>query len=107
MNMDSGATIQVCSRELPEQHWRWPMRSFPRQRTRADGVCFSTCLPASAPSSGGVESLITRPVLTSHAGMSPEDRERVGVTDDLVRVSVGIEDADDLIADFAQALDKV
>ena len=64
-------------------------------------------LPASAPSLGGVETLITRPALTSHAGMSPADRARVGVTDDLVRVSVGIEDPDDLIADFAQALDKV
>jgi cystathionine beta-lyase/cystathionine gamma-synthase len=64
-------------------------------------------LPAVAPSLGGVESLITRPAITSHAGMSPADREKIGVTDDLVRLSCGIEHPDDLIADFAQALDKV
>jgi cystathionine gamma-synthase/cystathionine gamma-lyase/cystathionine beta-lyase len=64
-------------------------------------------IPYVAPSLGGVESLITRPVATSHAGMSPEDRERAGVTDDLVRVSVGIEAADDLIEDFRQALERL
>lgn len=64
-------------------------------------------LPTVAPSLGGVESLVTRPAITSHAGMSREDRERVGVTDDLIRFSCGIEHADDLVADLAQALDKV
>jgi cystathionine gamma-synthase/cystathionine gamma-lyase/cystathionine beta-lyase len=64
-------------------------------------------LPYSAPSLGGVESLITRPAITSHAGMRPEDRERLGITDDLVRVSCGIEGAQDLIADFDQALAKI
>jgi cystathionine beta-lyase/cystathionine gamma-synthase len=61
-------------------------------------------LPFVAPSLGGVETLATRPALTSHAGMKAEDRERIGVTDDLVRVSCGIEGADDLVADFEQAL---
>lgn len=64
-------------------------------------------LPAVAPSLGGVETLITRPAVTSHAGMSAEDRAAAGITDDLIRLSVGIEDAGDLLADFAQALDKV
>jgi cystathionine beta-lyase/cystathionine gamma-synthase len=64
-------------------------------------------LPFSAPSLGGVETLITRPVITSHAGMRPEDRERIGITDDLIRVSCGIEGTQDLIADFDQALAKV
>lgn len=64
-------------------------------------------LPAVAPSLGGVESLITRPVATSHVGMRPEDRVRVGITDDLVRLSCGIEHPDDLLADLTQALDKV
>jgi cystathionine beta-lyase/cystathionine gamma-synthase len=64
-------------------------------------------LPAVAPSLGGVETLITRPAATSHAGMTPEDRAAAGITDDLIRLSVGIEDAEDLIADFAQALDKI
>lgn len=62
-------------------------------------------IPYVAPSLGGVETLVTRPAATSHAGMSPEDRARSGITDDLVRVSVGIEDSEDLIADFRQALD--
>ncbi|MBI4815640.1 MAG: aminotransferase class I/II-fold pyridoxal phosphate-dependent enzyme [Deltaproteobacteria bacterium] len=61
-------------------------------------------LPLIAPSLGGVETLLTRPVTTSHAGMTPEARGRAGVTDDLIRVSVGLEDPDDLIADFFQAL---
>ena len=63
-------------------------------------------IPYSAPSLGSVESLITRPATTSHAGMSEADRERLGITDDLIRVSCGIEGTDDLIADFDQALSK-
>jgi cystathionine beta-lyase/cystathionine gamma-synthase len=62
-------------------------------------------IPTVAPSLGGVESLVTVPAQTSHAGMSPAERERVGVTDDLVRVSCGIEGTDDLLADFAHALE--
>ncbi len=61
-------------------------------------------LPVIAPSLGGVETLLTRPAATSHAGMSPEDRQKIGVTDSLVRVSVGIEATEDLLADFDQAL---
>jgi cystathionine beta-lyase/cystathionine gamma-synthase len=64
-------------------------------------------LPYPAPSLGGVESLITRPAVTSHAGMRREDRERLGITDDLIRVSCGIEGTQDLIADFDQALAKI
>jgi cystathionine gamma-synthase/cystathionine gamma-lyase/cystathionine beta-lyase len=73
----------------------------------AAGLLDAVRLPYVAPSLGGVESLITRPATTSHAGMSPADRDRLGITSDLIRVSAGIEDSDDLIADFAQALDKV
>ncbi len=57
-----------------------------------------------APSLGGVETLITRPVQTSHSGMTPEQRMAAGISDKLVRVAVGIEDGDDLCADFEQAL---
>jgi cystathionine gamma-synthase/cystathionine gamma-lyase/cystathionine beta-lyase len=64
-------------------------------------------IPYSAPSLGGVESLITIPAITSHAGMRPEDRERLGITDDLIRVSCGIEGTQDLIADFGRALAKI
>ena len=72
----------------------------------AQALVDAVALPYSAPSLGGVESLITRPAVTSHAGMSPADRERLGITADLVRVSSGIEGTQDLIDDFAQALDK-
>jgi len=71
------------------------------------GVLDALRLPAVAVSLGGVESLVTRPAVTSHAGMDPADRARLGITDDLIRLSVGIEDAEDLIADFAAALEKV
>ena len=64
-------------------------------------------IPYHAPSLGGVETLITQPALSSHAGMKREDRERLGVTDDLLRVSCGIESAEDLVDDFRQALDRV
>jgi cystathionine beta-lyase/cystathionine gamma-synthase len=64
-------------------------------------------VPYVAPSLGGVETLMTLPAQTSHKGMSAQDRERVGITDDLIRLSVGIEDANDLVRDFERALDKV
>jgi cystathionine gamma-synthase len=57
-----------------------------------------------APSLGGVESLVTIPILTSHAMISPEHRGKMGVTEQLIRLSVGIENADDLIADLQNAL---
>ncbi len=72
----------------------------------AERLIASLELPCFAPSLGGVETLITRPAISSHAGMSRADRERLGITDDLVRVSVGIESAEDLIDDFRQALDR-
>ncbi len=58
-----------------------------------------------AVSLGGVESLIEIPAVMTHKTVAPEVRARIGVADDLVRLSVGIEDGDDLIADLAQALD--
>ena len=60
-------------------------------------------LPISAPSLGGVETLITRPATTSHSGMSREDRRRPGISDRLIRLSVGVEATEDLIDDFSQA----
>lgn len=61
-------------------------------------------LPIVAPSLGGVESLLTRPATTSHSGMSREDRNRLGITDSLVRMSVGIEATEEIIEDLDQAL---
>ncbi len=61
-------------------------------------------IPLHAASLGGVETLVVRPSRSSHLGQSPEERERLRITDDLIRVSVGIENADELIADFERAL---
>ncbi len=60
-----------------------------------------------ATSLGGVESLVSIPVLTSHAMISADLREKMGVTEQMVRLSVGIENADDLIADLEHALEAV
>jgi cystathionine gamma-synthase/cystathionine gamma-lyase/cystathionine beta-lyase len=72
----------------------------------ADRMMSALELPAVAPSLGGVESLVTRPSTTSHSGMSAEDRAKLGISDDLVRISCGIENPLDLIDDFRQALAK-
>jgi cystathionine beta-lyase/cystathionine gamma-synthase len=60
---------------------------------------------AAAPSLGGVESIASYPVKMSHINMPIPERERMGITDNLVRISVGLESANDLIADFDQALE--
>jgi cystathionine beta-lyase/cystathionine gamma-synthase len=57
-----------------------------------------------AASLGGVESLVSEPRYSSHAGLSSEERTRIGIPDGFLRLSVGIEDADDIIADLEQAL---
>ena len=56
---------------------------------------------------GQVESLVTHPVTMTHAAVDEAERARVGITDGLVRLSVGLEHQDDLIEDLATALDKV
>lgn len=61
-------------------------------------------LPIIAPSLGGVETLLTRPATTSHSGMAPADRRRLGITDSLIRASIGIEATEEIIDDFEQAL---
>ncbi len=57
-----------------------------------------------AASLGGVESLVTQPITTTHHGMLPEERSRRGIPDGMVRLSIGLEDTKDLIADLEQAL---
>ena len=64
------------------------------------GVTIPTC----APSLGGVDTLIVMPARTSHAGMSAEDRARIGISDGLIRLSVGLESTEDLIEDLDRAL---
>ncbi len=71
---------------------------------RAERFIKAMTLPLNAPSLGGVESLITRPAATSHAGMSAQEREGAGISDRLIRLSVGLEATDDLIEDLTRAL---
>ena len=67
----------------------------------------SVRLMALAESLGGVETLISHPATMTHAAVPAERRQQIGITDDLVRVSVGIEDIEDLKSDLAQALERV
>ncbi|HEX5446774.1 MAG TPA: aminotransferase class I/II-fold pyridoxal phosphate-dependent enzyme [Pirellulales bacterium] len=62
-------------------------------------------IPRIGPSLGGVESLIEQPLVMSYYECTPEDRQRFGIPDNMVRLACGIENAEDLIADLAQALD--
>ena len=77
--------------------------SLERARTVLNGVR----LMALAESLGGVETLISHPATMTHASVPPERRQALGITDDLIRVSVGIEDVEDLRDDLAQALDRL
>lgn len=75
---------------------------------REVGAFVDACrIPRIAPSLGGVESLIEQPALMSYFEQPREAREALGITDDLVRYTVGIEDTEDLIADVMQALDAM
>lgn len=69
-------------------------------------VCFSSLkLIALAESLGGVESLVCHPATMTHASIPKEIREKVGITDNLIRLSIGIEHIDDLLADLNQAIE--
>ncbi|KAG5954042.1 cystathionine gamma-lyase cys3 [Claviceps humidiphila] len=72
----------------------------------ADRFCQFTSHFTLAESLGGIESLVELPASMTHAGIPREQREAVGIYDDLVRLSCGIEDADDLAADVLQALER-
>lgn len=67
----------------------------------------STRLFALAESLGGVESLIELPALMTHASVPAEERKKIGLSDSLIRLSVGIENADDLIEDLENAFEKI
>jgi len=85
------------------------MVSFEVEGTGEDArrVSESMRLFTLAPSLGGVESLVSIPVLTSHAMIPAAERAKMGVTEQMIRLSVGIENADDLIADLERALEAV
>ena len=71
---------------------------------RAAHVLASVRLCTTGESLGGVETLISHPATMTHASVPEQERNRLGITEGLVRISVGIEDAADLIADLDQAL---
>ncbi|MDE3179961.1 MAG: cystathionine gamma-synthase [Acidobacteriota bacterium] len=73
----------------------------------ARAVLKSVRLCSLAESLGGVETLISHPATMTHASVPPEERARLGITDGLVRISVGIEDVADILADLEQALAKI
>jgi cystathionine beta-lyase/cystathionine gamma-synthase len=72
--------------------------------SRADEFTGKLHIPIVAPSLGGVHTLITRPATTSHAGLPRAERLRLGISDGLLRLSVGIEATEDLLEDLEQAL---
>ncbi len=63
-------------------------------------------LPRIGPSLGGVESLIEQPLVMSYYNLSPEERRKFGIPDNMIRLSCGVENTEDLLADLAQALEK-
>lgn len=73
-------------------------------RQAADAILARFELPMVAPSLGGTETLVIRPASSSHAALGPEGRKKMGIEEGLIRVSVGLEDVEDLLADFEQAL---
>jgi cystathionine beta-lyase/cystathionine gamma-synthase len=77
--------------------------SLERARTLLERVSLASL----AESLGGVETLISHPASMTHASVPLERRQAIGITDDMVRLSVGVEDIEDLIEDFTQALDAV
>ncbi|MEW5975718.1 MAG: aminotransferase class I/II-fold pyridoxal phosphate-dependent enzyme [Acidobacteriota bacterium] len=70
----------------------------------ADRFLTAVKLPVIAPSLGSVETLATRPSLTSHAGLTAQQRREIGISDQLIRISVGIEAIEELVEDFDEAL---
>ncbi|HTU81942.1 MAG TPA: PLP-dependent aspartate aminotransferase family protein [Candidatus Acidoferrales bacterium] len=72
---------------------------------RARAIATSTRVFALAVSLGGVESLVCNPATMTHGSLTPEQRADLGIADDLLRLSVGVEDVDDLLADIRTALD--
>jgi cystathionine gamma-synthase len=75
--------------------------------TTASRLVDACKIPRIAPSLGGVESLIEQPALMSFYELTTEERLQIGIKDTLVRYAVGVEDADDLIADLEQALEQI
>jgi len=74
--------------------------------TKAHDLLYYLKLPKEATSLGGVESLISLPYNTSQASLTKDQQKAIGINDGLIRLSTGIEDIEDLISDFEQAIHK-
>ena len=99
----SGTPVQI-HRQVSHYTKDEVLRDMDQAGVRAflDGLrCFSL-----AESLGGVESLVAHPASMTHAGMAAEARLRAGISDSLLRLSVGIEGADDLLRDLQSGLDR-
>ncbi|MBI2355185.1 MAG: PLP-dependent transferase [Deltaproteobacteria bacterium] len=95
-----GHSVHMAQADGPGAVLSFELDSYETTRRLLEGAE----LPAFAVSLGGVESIISYPAKMSHAAVPPEERKRKGITDTLVRLSVGLEDPDDLIADMARAM---
>ena len=79
----------------------------PEEKEDAMNAVDNLEIALNAASLGGVETLVSIPVITSHAGLSVDELNKANVTPPMIRISVGLEDIDDLMSDFDRALQKI
>ena len=102
--LEGSPSFAVARRMLPQGAGGMMAFDLEGGRSAVQRMLSRFRLVAFAASLGGVETTISYPEITSHRSLLPQERAQLGVTSGTVRVSVGIEDSDDIIADFAQAL---
>jgi cystathionine gamma-synthase len=102
--LEGSPSFAVATRLLPQGAGGMMAFDLDGGRAAVQRMMSRFQLVAFAASLGGVETTISYPEITSHRGLTPEERAQLGVGPGTVRVSVGIEDAEDIVADFAQAL---
>jgi cystathionine beta-lyase/cystathionine gamma-synthase len=102
--LEGSPSFAVATRLLPEGAGGMMAFDLDGGRSAVQSMITRFQLVAFAASLGGVETTISYPEITSHRGLTPEERAQLGVGPGTVRVSVGIEAAEDIVADFAQAL---
>jgi cystathionine beta-lyase/cystathionine gamma-synthase len=102
--MEDSPSYAVARRLLPEGAGGMMAFDLEGGRAAVQRMMSRFQLVAFAASLGGVETTISYPEITSHRGLTPEERALLGVGPGTVRVSVGIEAAEDIVADFAQAI---
>lgn len=103
---ESHPNHEVAKKQMSDYGGMVSFRLKDESREAAFAFLESTRVFTLAESLGGVESLVNHPVTMTHASIPEPERLKIGITDSLIRLSVGIEDIDDLIADLTQALNK-